>query len=194
MKNSKKILALTAVAMVLPAAVHAASTTIDATADFRAAITLGNEVDMQFGTIETSGVPTGSTATIGTDGSLSFAGNWTGAATGTAGSVDITAGSAGQTVEVRCDATGTLSDGTDTVDLINVEIIDVDNAGATGAGNACVGSGGASVMTYVLGSGTDTLALGGQLDGGTATDAAIAGSYSTANAGGTAVTVDVIYQ
>jgi len=196
-RTNKKIMGLAlAAAVALPMGAYAATTNIEATANFLTAITLGGEVNMDFGTIEFAALPgVGDTVTIGTDGTLAFAGTFTGAATGTAGGVDITAGTDTSTVEVFCDASATMTRvGGGSIDVITIQA-DAENAtSGAGAGNNCNGVGGAAATTLVLNVGTlDTFNFGGQIDGATAA-AFVAGSYSTANAGGDNIQVDVFYQ
>ena len=195
-KKNSKILAMAAAAVIVaPLAAKAADTTIDATATFRAAITLGNEVSMDFGTIDFVGAPAGTdTAGLGTDGSLAFGGNFSGAATGTAGSVDITAGASGATLQVQCDTTATMTEtGGESINVTAIEWAAEGSEAAAGSANACVGIG-STAGTFVLNPGTlDTISLGGTIDGSTASGGFTSAAYSTANAGGTAINVTVIY-
>lgn len=188
----KKILGLAAIAVALPMTVMAASTTIDATATFRQAITLGNEADMAFGTIDyVTPVAGADTVTMATDGTLTGAGNFSAAASGTAGSVDIVTGTDGLTVEVQCDTTATLTDGTESIQVTGLEIATIDNLAAT---SACAGIG-TPAMAFVLNSATNaTIKVGGVLDGSTASGGFAGGAFSTANGGGDNIQIDVIYQ
>ncbi len=196
MLKSKRILLLSgALAVVLPLSAIAATTNIDATATFLGAITLGNEVDMDFDTIEFSAAPAGGdTASLGTNGNITYAGNFSGAGTGIAGEVEVTAGTVGQTVEIFCDATATLAEaGGGTIDAVGIEV-DFGAGSAYGSGSGCNGVAGAAADTLVLaGGGADVILLGGQIDGGTAAGF-VAGVYSTATAGGDDIQVDVFYQ
>ena len=177
-----------------PIIARAATTSIDVTAQFLNAITLANEVNMDFATVEFSAAPAGGdTATLGTNGTITYAGNFSGAGTGTAGEVEITGGTVGQTVEIFCDVSATLArtgGGTINADDIRVSF----TAGAPGAGSACNGVAGAAATTRVLaGGGADVILFGGRLNGATAASF-VAGSYSSANAGGNDIQVDVFYQ
>ena len=191
---NKKILGLAVVAAALPMSVMAASTTIDATATFRQAITLNNETAMDFGQVDFSGTPAGGdTVTMSPDGSMVSAGNFSGAATGTAGSVDIATGTDGLIVDIRCDASAVLTDGAGA--SIQVTSISVAAGDDTATVSNCAGTG-STAMSLTLDSGTanrNQVKLGGVLDGSTATSF-VGGSYSTANAGGDTIAVDIIYQ
>lgn len=194
---SKKIAGVAAVAAVaLPAATYAASTNVDATATFLTAITL-SPVTMAFGNIEFSAAGAGDTASMGTNGAIVYGGNFSGSGTGTAGAVDITAGSEGSTVEVRCDASATLTDGAGaSIDLVSIEVVAEGSEGAFGTGSACVNTSTVSttmVLDIVTTGAADRFSLGGQLDGSTVA-AFTSGSYSTANAGGDDIQVDIFYQ
>lgn len=195
MRMTHKIVMLATVAAVAaPLMARAATTTIEATANFLNAITLANEVDMDFATVEFAAAPAGGdTASLGTDASITYAGNFSGAGTGTAGEVEITTGTVGQTVEIFCDATATLTNGAGAdIDVLGIEA--TFTPGAYGTGSACNGVAGAAATTRVLaGGGADVILFGGELDGATAT-AFVAGAYSTASAGGDNIQVDVFYQ
>lgn len=198
-KFSNKFLALaTAAAIAVPSVVIAATTNIDATANFLAAITLGNEVDMDFDVIEFAAAPAaGDNADLGTDGSIAYAANFSGPGTGTAGSVDVTAGTDGNTVEVFCDTTATMTDGAGaSIDVVSIEAAAEGAEAAFGAASACNGIAGAAATTMVLDIGTgtaDRFSFGGRIDGATAA-AFVAGAYSTANVGGDDIQINVFYQ
>lgn len=198
MKTTQKLVYMMAIGVAaVPAAVYAASTNIDATANFRGAITLANEVDMDFGDIDYTGAPAaGDTVAIGTDGNLTQGGNFSAGATGTAGSVDITAGADGLTVEIFCDASATMAEAAGgTIDVVNIEVATEGNEGAAGTANACAGMGSAATtMVLDIGGGTaDQIKLGGTIDGSTASSF-VAGAYSTATAGGDDIQIDITYQ
>lgn len=192
-KNTKMMLLASAAVIMIPAGVSmAATTSIDATASFLAAIALANEVDMDFGNIEFAAAPgAGDTATMDTAGNIAYAGNFSGPATGTPGSVDVTGGTDGNVLEIECSSSATLSDGAGaSIDLVSIQV-----QPEGGAAAACQGAGTpAATMTLDIGGGTaDQFTFGGQLDGSTAASF-VGGSYSTANAGGTNITIDVNYQ
>ncbi len=173
----------------------AATTNIEATAQFLGAITLGNEVDMDFDTIEFSAAPAGGdTASLGTNGAITYAGNFSGGGTGIAGEVEITAGTVGQVVEIFCDSSAVLTrTGGGSINAVGIEV-DFGAGSAYNSGADCNGVAGAAADTLTLaGGGADVILLGGQLDGSTAA-AFVAGNYSTANAGGNNIQVDVFYQ
>lgn len=198
MANKKFITLASVAALALPTAAVAVTTNIDATANFQAALTLANEVDMDFSDIDFSAAPAGGdTASLGTDGNITYAGNFSGGGTGTAGSVEVATGTDGATVEVFCDTSATLTDGAGaSIDAVSLEAVAEGAEGAFGTGGACAGVGGAAATTMVLdiGGGTaDRFSFGGQLDGSTAA-AFVAGSYSTANAGGDDIEIRVFYQ
>lgn len=182
--------------LMTPSTLMAASTNIDATANFRAAITLGNEVDMDFGQIDYTGTPgAGDTVALGTDGNLTSGGNFSAGATGTAGSVDILTGTDGLTVDIFCDATATMTEtGGGSIDVTSIEVATEGNETTSGAANACAGMGTAATsMVLAVGGASDQITLGGTIDGATAASF-VGGAYSTANAGGDDIQIDVVYQ
>lgn len=197
-KNKKHMMLAAAAAIVLPATVvSAATTTIDAVAVFRQAITLTPVQDMDFGAIEFSGMPTSvnDSVTLATNGAQSYgAGVFSGSASGTPGSVLMSAGTDGLTVEVSCDASAIMSNGSGaTIHVNQIEIAAENATAAAGGANACAGIGTPS-MTFALALGTfDNLILGGTIDGSTAT-AFVPGSYSTGFAGGNDIEIEIVYQ
>lgn len=197
-KNKKFMMLATAAVIALPITMASAATTnINAVALFLDAITLNGEVDMDFGTIEFSAAPAGGdNADLGTDGSIVYAGNFSGPGTGTAGSVTIATGTDTYIIEVFCDATATMTDGAGaSIDVVGIEAAETSLAGTyAAAGSACNGVAGAAATNLTLNGGVvDTFKFGGRIDGATAA-AFVAGSYSTAFAGGNDVQIDVFYQ
>ena len=143
---------------------------------------------MDFGTIAYTSAAGATNITLApTDAALtsSDAVNYSTQANGTAGSVDIT-GTVGQTVEVSCEASGVVSDGTNTFDLQNVII----NLG--GSNVPCAGLGAAPQVTYPMAA-SNQLKMGADLVVGAAGVLA-SGIYNTSNAGGDPITVRVVYQ
>lgn len=196
LKNKKFLMLASAAVVALPVAMASAATTnLDATATFLEAITL-TPTDMQFGTIEYSAAP-GAPADIvelGTDDSITAGGVFSSSGgTIAAGEVAIT-GTDGATLDVACEAGGTLAEaGGGTIALDSVEVTTNVGQGAFGTGNACTGIGNV-ILSFVLDIGVeDSLRVGGRLDGAT-TVGFVAGAYSTANAGGDDVQIDVVYQ
>jgi len=199
MFKKNKLLALAAtVAVILPISTASAVTlNIDAVATFLSAITLGNAVNMDFGTVAFSGAPTvlADQANLGTDGSISYGGVLSGSPTGTPGSIEVTAGTDTNVVEVFCDATASMERvGGGVMGITSIEVVPIGSEGAFGTGNACNGTGGVAATTLTLGAlASDTFVFGGRIDGSTAA-AFVAGDYSTAFAGGTNIKINVFYQ
>ncbi|PIR34046.1 MAG: hypothetical protein COV36_01545 [Alphaproteobacteria bacterium CG11_big_fil_rev_8_21_14_0_20_44_7] len=190
MKLTNKLLAATAIAgvAIIGASFNASAVDqdIDASAEFRAALALSNAVDMDFGVIDYSGTSAGTVVLDAADASLTGDANYVPASsTGTLGAVDID-GETGATIEISCESTGTLSDGTNTLGLINTEVR------IGGTDRACAGLG-TSPSTFDLSAGTDTLEVGATINilaGGIQA----AGVYNTTNASGDPITVRVVYQ
>lgn len=190
---------MVATAMAFPiGVVHATTENIDATATFLAAITLTGS-NLVFSKVIYSAAPTvaGDFVRVGTNGAATYGGVFSagpGAATA-AGDVTLTAGTDGETIEVRCDTTATMTDGAGaSIDVTGIEAAAENATAAYGGASACNGTGGAAATTLVLNLGTlDGFKFGGQVDGSTAA-AWAGGSFSTANAGGDDIQVDVVYQ
>lgn len=193
--NAKKLLLATAVsaALVSGALINQAKATeleIDAVAVTRAAIELTSVTSMDFGTIDYLSTNAG-TVVIGTDGNIddatavdvTFSGPTTAAQVGVVsdGTTDM---------DVACDLTGTLGDGTNTIDLVAVEVA-VDTPVAAGAGTPC--SDGVASVTTIPAAATATVYLGGTLDLAN-TPITNDGNFTTSAANGVQVTLAVTYQ
>lgn len=195
-KNKKFLMLASAAIVAFPlTVVQAATTNINATAQFLSAITLSG-TNILFGQVQYAAAPTGAdTVRMGTNGAVLYAGTFS-AGTGTpvAGDVTITAGTNGSTIEVRCDTNAIMTNGSGASITVNNMRAAAENAtGAYAAGN-CAGIAGAAATTLVLTLGTlDSFKFGGQIDGATAV-AFVSGSYSSANAGGDNLAVAVTYQ
>lgn len=193
-KNRKLLMLASAIAVALPVTVVSAATTnIDATAVFRAALALSGEVDMDFSDVDFVAPVAGGTVGLGTNGAIVYDGAvFSGAGTGTAGSVSIT-GTTGLTVDVECEVDATMGDGGgETIDVVSIEVDRLADVGASGTGTACAGIGSAAI-SFALAGGANVIRLGGVIDGDTASVGFGAGTYSTAT-GGDDIQIDVIYQ
>ena len=196
MKHFKaKIAGIAAVAAVaLPAATYAATTSVDVTANFRTAITLA-ATTMDFGDVEFAGTAAGASADMDVDGSITYGGDFSGAPTGTVGAVDVTSADAGADVDLYCDATATLADGSgNSIQLNTIEVADAEDLLTVGTCDGLSGSGGTVQASINIGTGAnDTFVFGGTLDGGVTGGTFGTGAYSTAT-GGDPIDVEVFYQ
>ena len=168
---------------------------MDASAQFRQAITLTKNSDIDFSSssaIDFTGTPGAADfVRLGTDGNVTYAGSaFSGPSTGTAGDVDIS-GATGDDVSISCTATATISDGTNTltVDSLQYSMNTGDVFGSSD--DTCDGLD-TNPLTYTITGTSDKILLGGRIVGNSGTVAS--GTYSTATAGGTAATVRVVYQ
>ena len=195
-KNRKFMMLAAAAAIALPVGlVSAATTNLHATANFRAAITL-TPTAMNFSAVDFSAAPgAGDTISLGSNGSIAYAGVFsagTGAAP-SAGNVNVTTGSSGLVVEVRCNATGTLANaaGTSLIPLNSVQVAATTGV-AFGSAAACAGSGAAAAATTLTLDGTDDFKFGARIAG--PATGTFGGAYSTSNTNGVPVVVNVTYQ
>lgn len=108
-------------------------------------------------------------------------------AKGTAGVIDI-AGSAGNLINIACEANGAVSNGNDVFGISNVKIF----AGSTETSCAGLSIPTASIALSDLAQ-DNSLRLGAKLSI-PASGVKTAGTYSTSNSGGQAVAVKVLYQ
>lgn len=175
-------------------AAYAVTVQVHANANFRAALTLSKIADMEFNTIETAAAPAaGDLANLGTDDAITYAANFSGAGTGTAGEVDITTGTDGATIDVFCETSGILTNGaTSSIQVNNVEVV-METGVATGTGTACAGLATAALSPVLNLTTNNTVLMGGRIDGATAAGFVNA-AHSTTLAGGDPVQLDVQYQ
>lgn len=157
-----------------------------------AAITLNNAVAMAFTRIEYNGSSNGNIS-LGTNGNITYTGGYQGDGTGVAGQLRIN-DSSGITVDVTCSDTATISDGSNTFTIQNLEIVvGSANRVATGLANDCQGLGtGAVGHTLNNTAANDTIYIGGQIDGGSGVSAE--GTYNTSNSGGVPISIRVVVQ
>lgn len=202
-RNTKFLMLATVAIVAFPVSVvMAASTNFNTTALFRAALTLA-ATDMDFSAVDyVSGDVTGGTVSIATDGTVTYDGAIFTAGAGAVpvpGLVDILTGQDGFLVDVSCDTTATMANALgDTINVVGLEVAEEGAEAAFGLASACAGVGVTSAsMTVDIGGGTgDLFTFGGQIDGTTASSnpAFVGGAYSSVNAGGDDVQVDVVYQ
>jgi len=196
LKNKKLLMLATAAIVAFPlTVVNAATTTIEASANFLQGLTLTNVSDVNFGTLDYSAAPSvaADIVTLGTNGTRTATGVFSAAGGTVAVGNILIAGTAGNTVYVRCDTTAILATaGGSTIEMDNISAVAEDATAAYGAGN-CAGVGGAAATSFVLTATTrDNIIIGGRLDGTNITGA-FGGAYSTTNAGGNDIEVTVFY-
>lgn len=190
MFNKKSILGLsvaTIISLGFAGYAYAESANIGASVLFRQALSITNVIDMEFGAVEYVASAGSANITLSPDGSLvSDNVEYTVNPTGVAGSLDIS-GDTGSTVNISCDATGSVSDGVNTLDLDTVNI-SVDG-GSTSF--ACTGS--SSVAASPTLTGSDQLVMGATL---VVPSASVLSNdeFNTANAGGSPINVTIVYQ
>ena len=165
---------------------YAVEQDIGASVQFRQALALSNVQDMEYGIIEYTATAAANNIDLGSDGSLTMSDSaeYSAGSTGTAGALTIS-GTTGQTVEISCETTGAVSDGTNSLALTNT----VFSMG--GSDTNCAGLG-TSPLAHVL-TGSDNLTMGARLEV-SGSGIAAPGVYNTSNAGGDAITVRVVYQ
>ena len=172
----------------------AADMAVHASLNTRKAISLAKTQDMNFGTIEYDAVHTGQII-LGTDGSVSLGGAGNGillGGTAKAGQIGIS-GDNKSIIEISCSGVGSLSDGFgQSLPLTAVEYA-IDNGVAGVAGTACNGLGIAPSLIDLSAQSTPEILMGGTVDVGSSAITNDA-NFSTANAGGSPVTLRVVYQ
>ncbi|MBL1147927.1 MAG: hypothetical protein D8M28_09555 [Proteobacteria bacterium] len=172
-----------------------ATRTIDGLIGFEGIIGITASTNMDYGEISLGATPVaGDRAELGTDGSINYAGNFSGPVTGTSGSATISGIASGDIVEVYCSSSATLAGPAgSTIDMTGIEMAVLANQGGYGSGWSCNGAGTPAVVGAYVPTTQDTIFLGGVLDGGTASGT-ISGDYSTGNPGGSFVDVTFVKQ
>ncbi len=187
MLNKKLLLTAIALSTIISSGAIAATQDIGASVTAHGAISLSNVQDMNFGHIDYAVTHSGGLR-LGTNGNITKI-NHVGlvlSGTTSAGSFDIA--SDGSTMEISCEQEGTLSNSNgDTLNIGNIEITN-GVGGEYGTATACRGIGSEPLIASNLATikvGANLASLNNNLKSGT---------YSTANAGGSPITVSVVYQ
>lgn len=169
--------------------------TVDLSASFTHPVTLTPQNDIDFGDIEKAATVTGADrANLGTNGAITYNGNFNGGGTGTAGSVLITGVTNGVSVAVYCDTSAQLRNlaGTSHITLNNIQVDPEDSLGAFGTASNCNGVSGAAALTFTYQATTrDQIYFGGRLDGATASGT-IGGLFSTSHPSGNPLDITVV--
>jgi len=167
--------------------------TIDGFIGFEGILSITNTANIDFGEISLAAAPgAGDRAEMGTNGSISYAGNFSGLSTGTAGSATISGIASGDLVEVYCSTSATLAGPAgSTIDMTGIELGVLANQSAYGGGWSCNGAGTPAVSGPYVPTTQDTVFLGGVLNGATASGT-INGDYSTGNPGGSYIDVTFV--
>ncbi len=194
---NKKLLLTAAIALSTVISGNALAVTQDvgASVTTHGAISVSNVQDMNFGHIDYDASNPQGVVRIGTNGTTILTNNAGGglvlSGTTNAGSFDIA--SDGTAVEVSCDTNAVLANNNGDV-LTFVAPLITDGAGdAPDIGTSCQGIG----SNPLIASGITSIKLGGQLAIGSSLGGSSdikGGTYSTANAGGSPITVSVVYQ
>lgn len=158
-----------------------------------AQLSVSSPVNMSFGQIEFSAGGGQNDVFLGSNGTVTYTGNFTGRGFGTPGELLIT-GPIGTTVEIACLKDLNISNGASTIDVDQIEYaIGVANGAAFGSGIECRGSRKFDGVHVITGNSVqDTLVIGGRIR--TSVSSVSDGSWSSTNAGGNGVTFVVLVQ
>ena len=153
----------------------------------------GINTDVDFGNIEASLGAIGSIS-IGTNGNIAYSGSFSGPVIGTAGQVSfqLENGDNPGSITLECSSSVTLAtSGGNTIPLNNIEYaLGAASRGNFGTGSSCQGIGTTITLSSLSTSSIYTLYFGGQLD--FSVPYTYAGGFSTANAGGSDITIVII--
>ena len=172
MKNNKILLVMMIVGIMSSSLFAQLTDDVDVTATVVAELSLTNPVNVAFGNVSQD-----QNAVIDPTGA-----SHSGVSNPTIGSLDVT-GSSGAAVIVSWNTTVTLADGDNSATMTFTPNL---YQGATSADAAIVNG-----TAYNLAAASSDIYIGGTLTVGTTQET---GAYSTANTGGTPLTVDIVYQ
>ena len=197
MKRSSKLLLAASVFGVLGlgvASVNATDIDLTATLTASAAVTVANNSNFDFGVFDYSAGHIG-VYELGPDGNGTFTSqtNLTATGTNTAGQLAVT--SLSGTIDITCDATAIISDGTRALTLTEVKW-DVTAATYGAASNTCAGIGTSSVTIDTATTASPTLFVGAQLTIASNALNSSSGSvaYDTGTGSGSPITFRIVYQ
>ncbi len=192
MLKNTLVCATIALSTIISSNAQAATQDVGASLTAHGAIAFSNVQDISFGHIDYDVIHKGSLR-LGTDGNIKLVGDEGLVLSGSASSGSMTVSSDGTTVEISCDQDATLTNANgDTIGLNHAIItngVGVDFEVA----KRCADIGN---QPLVDSTGIVNLKFGGALTIGTALGGnnLTGGTYSTANAGGSPITVSVVYQ
>jgi hypothetical protein len=189
----KKLLTGTAVVAIAITSSHswAATGDVEATADFIQGIVVTPTVTMDFGDVGfTAAAPgAGDQIDLGADAAVAAGGNLS-LEGGTPVAGELTIVASASNIDLSCNATATLANaGGDTVTVNSIDF-GYNATPAFGAGADCDGV--VDIIAHT--GGTDTVSVGGRLDGSTySAGAYVGGVHNTTNAGGVPITFTIVY-
>lgn len=200
MNRSQKLLLLASLSCALgfgvSQSVNATDIDVDATMTASVAVTVVKNSDIDFGGIDFVPVHNG-TVELGPDGNAATGGGSNGltlTGTPTAGELAVTGN--GSVLEITCDATGVIGDGSTDLNITTV-VWDTSNAAAYGAAaNTCAGLG-LGVQTIDTGvTANPVIYVGAELTIGANALATSSGStpFDTSTGGGDPITFRFVYQ
>ncbi len=176
---------------------HATDIDVTATLTASAAVTVANNANMDFGGLDFANLHSG-TLQLGPDGNAALTGDTALTVTGSAANGELAVTSSTGTIDVTCDATGTISDGAGGgADLTIASVVwDVTQTTFGAASNTCGGLGTGAVSLDTGASNDPTLYIGASL---TITSNDLNGSsgstaFNTANTGGDPITFRLVFQ
>lgn len=195
MKRSRKLLLAASLCGAFGFGVaNATDTDLTATLTASAAVTVANNSNFDFGVFDYSAGHIG-VFELGPDGNGTFTSqtNLTASGSLTAGELAVTSSSG--VIDITCDATAIISDGTRALTITEVKW-DVSAATYAGASNTCAGIGTSSVTIDTAVTASPTLSIGAQLTVGTDALLSSSGStpYDTATGTGDPITFRIVYQ
>ncbi len=197
MKRSSKLLMATTVSgAVLLGAITAQATDIDvdATMTASAAVSVTKNADLDFGGIDFTAGHIG-VVQVGPDGNAALSGDTNLTLTGSTAAGDLSIASTSGIIDITCDATAIIDDGTTPLSISEVKW-DVSTATYGAAANTCAGLGTSAVSIDTSSSNNPTILVGAELTIGTDDLLTSSGStaFDTSTGTGDPVTFRMVFQ
>ena len=181
---------------ITPCSTYAANTGVDTNANFVSSFGILHVEDMDFGNIDFVGSTFSSAdlAKLGTDGSVSYTGNFSGDGNGAYGRAQIIGATVGQTIDLHCTKNAMLAnDSGSTIGFRKGKFAFDGEQAPFPSGHNCTSLNGSPSYSFVVTSPTVNLYFGGQLRGNLVAGA-LGGEYSTLKSGGSPMQVEIVYQ
>ena len=200
MKSRKLLLSTALVAIVgmttFAAPSKAADVDVDASFVASVAITINKTQDIDFGAVDFVAGGNEGNIVLGPDGNRALTADTglTLTGSGSAGEIDVTSSTG--TIDVSCDATGVVDDGSRTLNISEVKFAFAANAYGDAGNTTCAGLAGTPGSIDTGSNNDPTIYIGATLAVGTnALDGSLGGTpYSTTNPSGDPIAFRVVYQ
>ncbi|TVQ84154.1 MAG: hypothetical protein EA357_03585 [Micavibrio sp.] len=170
---------------------------IDGFISLEGILEIADTSNMDFGIVEVASQPpsAGDFAAMGSNGNISYGGSFSGAGSGTVGTVTLQGAATGDIIEVFCSQSARMTNPSNTaqIDVNGIEFGVLNALGNYGTGFSCNGLATPATSGPFIPVTQDTVFIGGRIDGATASGV-IDSNFSTANPGGEYIEFQFIKQ